>query len=290
MMDGLSAPHTKKGRLQRLCLELLREHEADGALPTSIRFLFYELEGRGLIPKVYRDANGSPKKRTPSQDVTDALIVLRELGLIPWDWIVDESRTLHSWGYADTVSDYARSRLRHARIDLWDGAPPPLILCESRSLAGVLRDIAATYLCPIAATNGQTGGFLRTRVGPAIEKACSGVLPQPVLYFGDLDHSGGHIEDNTREVLEEYGELDWTRLAITDVQVREYDLTALDKPDHRYKPVRTFPAVETEALSQRVIQRILTEHLDAMLPEPLADVLERERAERVQVREVLEGE
>jgi len=52
--DGLSKETTKKGRLQRVCLDLLREHESDGALPTSIRFLFYELLDRGVIPKVYR--------------------------------------------------------------------------------------------------------------------------------------------------------------------------------------------------------------------------------------------
>src|SRR3712207_4508698 len=33
------------------------------------------------------------------------------------------------------------------------GEAPPLILCESRSLAGVLSPIAAEYLCPIATTN-----------------------------------------------------------------------------------------------------------------------------------------
>ncbi len=48
----LSGPDTKKGRLQRACLALLREHEADGALPTSGRFVFYELVDRGIIPKV----------------------------------------------------------------------------------------------------------------------------------------------------------------------------------------------------------------------------------------------
>lgn len=41
----LSAPDTKAGRLQRACLELLREHERDGALPTNGRFLFYENPG-----------------------------------------------------------------------------------------------------------------------------------------------------------------------------------------------------------------------------------------------------
>jgi hypothetical protein len=39
-----------------------------------------------------------------------------------------------------------------------------------------------------------------------------------------------------------------------------------------------------------MIQRILTEHQDAMLPEPLADVLGRGEEERVQVRARLDGE
>jgi hypothetical protein len=61
----------------------------------------------------------------------------------------------------------------------------------------------------------------------------------------------------------------------------------IEKLDRRYKPPRRFPAVETEALTQLVIQDILTERLDAMLPEPLAEILEREERQRVEVRERL---
>jgi hypothetical protein len=32
------------------------------------------------------------------------------------------------------------------RLDCWEGAPPPLVLTESRSLAGVLRAMLADYL------------------------------------------------------------------------------------------------------------------------------------------------
>jgi len=159
--------------------------------------------------------------------------------LVPWDWLVDETRTLHGWDYAGAVVEYTRDLLRYARIDLWAGGTPPLILYEPRSLAGVLHNIAATYLCPIAATSGQAGGFLRTSVGPLIERSGHGVIDHTVLYLGDLDHSGGHIENRTREVLEEYGPLDWTRLAITDAQVREHRLTTIDKADHRCRPVRS---------------------------------------------------
>ena len=104
MADGLSKETTKKGRLQRVCLDLLREHESDGALPTSIRFLFYELLDRGVIPKVYRKRDGTERKRTPAQDISDAVNVLRETGLVPWSWIVDETRTLQDWRYAGSVS------------------------------------------------------------------------------------------------------------------------------------------------------------------------------------------
>jgi hypothetical protein len=282
MTDGLAAPETKKGRLQRACLDLLREHEEDGALPTSIRFLFYELVSREVVPKAYP----AERSRTPSQDISDAVNDLRGAGIVPWGWIVDESRSLRSHRYASSVYEYVEDVLRVARIDLWDGEPPPLILCESRSLAGVLRDIAATYLCPIAATNGQAGGFLHTMVGPMLEQH-DGI--RRVFYLGDLDLSGGHIEENTCRVLSGYAALAWERLAITDVQVREHGLVPVSKKDKRFRPVRTFPAVETEALRQREIQRILTERLDAELSEPLSVVLEREEQQRVLVRESLNG-
>jgi hypothetical protein len=285
-MEGLSKPDTKKGRLQRACLNLILEHEADGAIPTSIRFIFYELESRGIVPKDYRKPDGSKRARTPSQDVAEAIKDLRECGLVPWSWIVDETRSLHSWRYAKSAYEYVLGTLPEVRIDLWDGGTPPLILCESRSLAGVLERIAASYLCPIAATNGQAGGFLHTEVAPLVSANGSSYASSArrVLYLGDLDLSGSHIEENTRRVLGDYGDLDWHRLAITEAQVRANNLTVIDKKDHRFKPAKTFPAVETEALRQTQIQRILTSALEAMVPEPLAEVLSREEAQRVRTR------
>jgi hypothetical protein len=281
LADGaLSAPGTKAGRLQRICLELLLEHETDGAIPTSIRFLFYELVDRGVIPKTYG------KKRTPSQDISDAVMHLRELGLVPWHWINDETRSLDRWRNAPSVYQYALDAIDDARVDAWAGSPAPLILCESRSLAGVLRDTASEYLCPVASTNGQAGGFLRADIAPLIAPP-----PWPpwrrVLYLGDYDLSGGHIEENTREVLEDYAKLEWERVAITREQVEARSLPVVQKRDNRFKPARSFDAVETEALGQSRIQDLLRARLDALLPEPLAVVAERERSQREAMRELL---
>ena len=178
--------------------------------------------------------------------------------------------------------DYAIAAVAVARIDCWAGEPPPMIITESRSLAGVLRGIAGRYLCPIAATNGQAGGFLRTDIIPALERG------QRVIYLGDEDLAGHQIEQNTRHVIEaEVGGLDWERLALTPAQVREFHLSSIPKLDRRYKPPRQNVAYETEALSQTIIQDLLINRLDELLPEPLKNVLVREQAQRLQVQALL---
>ena len=99
-----------------------------------------------------------------------------------------------------------------------------------------------------------------------------------MLYLGDLDLAGErHIEANTRRVLERLrGALRWERVALTLDQVRDYNVPPMLKTDHRFKGDRGIhEAYETEALSQTVIVDIVRQRLDELLPEPLANVLER---------------
>jgi len=279
----LGSETTKAGRLRRALLRILDGHP----VPTSVRFLFYELEQAGEIPKAYRHANGSKRARQPSQDVSDALTDLREGGLVPWEWIVDEGRTLVEFGYAPSVAQYLRDRVGQARIDAWAGQPPPLVICESRSLAGVLRSTVAEYLCPIVATAGQSSGsLLAVEVAPLL----SFDLSRPVLYLGDYDPQGDDIEASTRKRLEEHvdGQLVWQRLALTAQQVEKFGLTPIEKTDHRFRPPRPYEAVETEALRQDVIVELLRERLDELLSQPLDDVRVREREQRQQMTEYLD--
>jgi hypothetical protein len=151
----LSKSQTKAGRLQRAVLGLLHDHRDRGELPTSNRFLFYE-----LVQRILDKTKTRQKGRGADQDLSDASKRLRDAGLVPWGWIVDETRSLDSWVFADTVAEYLKNEVDTARIDCWAGEPPPLLICESRTFGGVLRrGLAAEYLCPVTATNGQVGGF-----------------------------------------------------------------------------------------------------------------------------------
>jgi hypothetical protein len=270
--------------LRQQVLRLYRDHLAAGMLPTSIRFLFYELVAFSIVSKqasgVLRP--GAVGQRRPDQDVIDAITSLRESGLIPWDAIVDETRSLNDYSGFRSIAEGVNTYLNAIELDPWNGYAP-LILTESRSLAGVLRALMREYRVKIAPTNGQTNGFLRNDVAPTINTST------PVLYLGDWDFSGGHIEANARRVLEQVcgRDLDWERLALTEGQVRDpvLNLAVIDKYDRRTNT--THPSVETEALSQQVIVDIVRNRLEALLPRSLASVQEREDAERERLRRLL---
>jgi hypothetical protein len=132
------------------------------------------------------------------------------------------------------------------------------MLVESRSLGGVLRAMTSEYLCSIAATNGQVGGFLQTEVAPILQLQCN---DRVVLYLGDFDLEGHQIEANTRRVLEYKARrrIDWNRIAITKEQIAQRGLTPILRKDHRFTTepggVREFEAWECEARGQGTIQR-----------------------------------
>ena len=275
----LSAPDSHKGKVQRLVLHLLHDHQDAGEIPTNNRFVFYELEGQGHVRKSKGESRRGKIGDPRQQCVNDALMWLRETGIIPWTWIEDETRNLSDFA-GETYSEISAL----VNIDPWQGWAP-LILAESRSLSGVLSRIAYEYRCGIAPTNGQAGGFLRTVVAPALRDN-----DRPVRYLGDWDHQGHQIELNTRRVLEREArrEIDWTRLAITETQIRERRLTPMWKIDHRYNDKTPREAWEAEALGQGTIQQLVRDELDRLLPEPLADVLERERQEHARLQAVLD--
>ncbi len=249
-------PSSAAAALRAAVHQLLLEHDGDGDLPTSNRFLFYELVQRGILDKTKPRQTG----RGADQNLSDASKWLRDEGLVPWGWIVDETRSLTEWEYADSVSTFVAESVDRARIDCWANQPPPLIVCESRTFGGVLRrGLAADYLCPVTATNGQVGGFLHTNVVPILRGG-----ERRVLYIGDLDLAGDMIEANTQRVLvREAGAREWRRIA----------LTAGQRSPHLVALVVLASAHVRERLGDELVERGADDRRD----HPLAEGLDLDR-------------
>jgi hypothetical protein len=278
----------KKDRLKKALLERIAVHEQDGTLPTSARFLFYELEGKsdefGIL--VSKEKKGA---RRPDQDLIVALTELREEGLVPWEAITDETRSVLAWNNKPTVAEQLKDAISSAKIDPWkDADRPPVVICESRSLAGVLGQMCYRYGVTYASTNGQSSGFVRTRLAPTIKSLGNGGVL--ILYCGDLDKGGAHIEANTRKILEEdcACDLEWERLMLTDEQVSTYDLPFILKTDKRFSHSGEHLAWECEALSQKLIVDLLEERLNTLLhPATIEQIEKQEIKERAAVMKKL---
>jgi hypothetical protein len=92
-------------------LALFLGHDDEGTIPTNGNFLWYELGGLGVVDKMKRC--GRPGvKRGHDQDLTDARTRLHERGIIPWDWVTDETRLVYR--YAAYPSSCGRRSWRSA--------------------------------------------------------------------------------------------------------------------------------------------------------------------------------
>ena len=125
----LTAAPTKSGKLQEIVFKLLQEHDRDGAIPTNARFLYYELVQRGVLEK--HKPQGE-KGRRSDQNLHDALTKLRESERIPWDWIIDETRSLHDYTGWSSLADWATTSVQYVRLDPWRGRAP-LVLCCAKA-------------------------------------------------------------------------------------------------------------------------------------------------------------
>ena len=89
---------------------------AEAAQPITGRGVGYKLFTQGLIPSMARNE---------MQRVYRLLKEAREQGIIPWEWIVDETRDIERVSTWDDPAEYARAVARSYRRDFWNQQPAP---------------------------------------------------------------------------------------------------------------------------------------------------------------------
>jgi hypothetical protein len=106
---------TKKGRgmaLQSLDLIEAMRVIAETTQPITGRGVGYKLFTQGRIASM-----------AEMRSVYRLLLIAREQGIIPWDWIVDETRSLERVATWDDPEQYARIVARSYRRDFWNQQP-----------------------------------------------------------------------------------------------------------------------------------------------------------------------
>jgi hypothetical protein len=166
---------------------------AEAAQPITVRGVGYKLFTADLIPSM---------AKSEMNKVSRLLTLARERGLIPWEWIVDETRELErtpSW--ADPAA-FVRVVSQSYRRDFWQQQPERVeVWSEKGTVRGVLAPVLDQYGVGFRVMHGYTSA---TTINDVASNFDGRILN--VLYCGDYDPSGMCMsERDLPGRLDEYG-------------------------------------------------------------------------------------
>lgn len=178
-----ASPRRGRGKSQASLDLIQAAYEiAEAANPITVRGIAYKLFTRGLIPDMGKNATSRV-----SRLLTDA----REQGIIPWVWIVDETREaerVNAWSSPDAIINAA---VRGYRRDYWQDQPNWIeVWSEKGTVRGVLRPV----LDEMGVTFRVMHGFgSATIINDLAEETQRADKPLTILYVGDWDPSGSYM-------------------------------------------------------------------------------------------------
>jgi hypothetical protein len=200
---------------------------AEAAHPITGRGIGYKLFTAGLIPSM---------ETGQMQRVYRLLKEARERGMIPWEWIVDETRELERRPSWDDPDAFVRVVSRAYRRDFWNHQPARV---EAWSEKGTVRGVLAPVLDRYGVGFRVMHGFNSATQVYDIAQDDDG-RNLIALYVGDYDPSGLCMSERDLPArLAEYGgdHVVVRRIALTREQLDDLpSFPATDKEkDTRYK-------------------------------------------------------
>ena len=184
-----------RGRAQRSTDLIEAMYEiAEASQPITGRGVGYKLFTEGKIPSM---------SRPNMQRVYRLLKEAREEGIIPWHWIVDETRGLETWATWKNPAAFVEQMAGSYRRDFWDQQPVRVqVWSEKGTVRGVLNKVLRKYAVDFQVMHGFSGA---TTVYGLAQGGDDG-RPLVALYVGDYDPSGLFMSEcDLPERLERYG-------------------------------------------------------------------------------------
>jgi hypothetical protein len=253
---------------------------AEAAQPITGRGIGYKLFTRGLIASM---------ARSEMQRVYRLLREAREQGIIPWEWIVDETREFERCSVWDDPQEFAATVSRTYRRDFWTQQPVRVeVWSEKGTVRGVLQPILDKYAVGFRVMHGFSGA---TTIHDVAEDDDGRDLI--VLYVGDYDPSGLYMsEHDLPDRLTKYGgdHVVLERIALTREQ--SDGLPSFPASDKRKDPrhkwfIRKFGSRcwELDALDPNDLRALVEESIKSEI-EPIAwercDLVNRAEQESLQ--------
>jgi hypothetical protein len=180
--------------------------------PASVRAVAYKLFTAGVIGSM---------SRAETNRVSVQLTWAREHGIIPWSWVVDETREVERVSAWDDPAAYIEAVKRSYRRDRWTDQPAWIeVWSEKGTVRGTLAPVLHEYGVAFRVMHGFGSA---TAVHQAAEDSLQRTDKNlEVLYVGDWDPSGLYMSEvDLPSRLNRYdGDVQIQRLALTTADTR----------------------------------------------------------------------
>jgi hypothetical protein len=219
--------------------------------PATVRACCYRLFVRKLIPEM---------SRLQTDRVGRMLVALREESIIPWEWVVDETRAIEKVAcWPDFTSHFNDFQAEHA-LDPWvNQSERVIIVSEKGTVRGTLQPIVADLKVPLLVCHGYSSA---TAAHDLAIRSRGRDSPLRIIYVGDHDPSGTHMSElDLPGRLARYG----GNVLIERVAITREDIASLPDFSANDKPANPLCSWYLRTHSDRCVE------LDAMPPPMLRD-------------------
>jgi hypothetical protein len=219
--------------------------------PAGVRAVCYRLFVNDWLPSMAKN---------DTDTVSRHLVWAREQEIIPWEWIVDETRPVERDPQWTDIRSFMRTVQRAYRRDYWAQQGICLqVWSEKATVGGILRPVLEEYGVGWCYVHGYGSA---TRVHETAEESLCDTRQLVIVYVGDWDCSGMHMSeaDLPERLLRYGGRVTLRRIALTAEDVADPDLPS-------------FPAKRTDSRYGWFVERYGRKcwELDAMNPNELRD-------------------
>jgi len=232
--------------------------------PMTVRQVFYRLVVEGVVPKV--EGRGY---RTVARELRK----MRRSGRIPYEWIVDSSRTIRRPNQYGSMEDALHETARFYRRNLWGDLPDYLqIWMEKEALAGVAWEVTQDMGVSLWVARGYSSISYLHQAAGHINSALDAGKTAYIYNLGDHDPSGCNAWEKACQELRGFASdpsrVHFDRVAVTPAQIRAMDLPSrpTKKTDSRSEGFEG-ESVELDAIPPDGLRRIIREAIEAHIPE-----------------------
>ena len=267
-----------KGQIIPKVKEVLIDRRDKGISTATLRGIFYILVSLNILENL--------QKRYKS--LSKALVTARRCGVIPVDWVIDESREIINIDDQYLEPSEEISQLLELLNELpddyvysiprWHNQPKYVeIWLEKNAMAGVFSSVLTESRQVRIIPNGgwssfsfESKNFKRLRYYQSMGKKVY------VLYYGDYDPSGARMVKNLELALKRMG-INFVHVAITKEQIEQFGLQGLTNPDPAVRAkLEKDPNTESFRLENNgQLFQIELDALSVLRPDKFRDLLEK---------------